>query len=122
MSWNKQISVSYLRSHARPVSHSECAKFTRQAIEAGGIKLERTHHAKDYGAILLRAGFHEIPSGFPVLAGDVAIIQPYAGGNPSGHMTMFDGTQWISDFPQRSMYPGPGYRKMHPSFKIYRMN
>ncbi|KHG49778.1 hypothetical protein T636_A1500 [Enterobacter hormaechei subsp. xiangfangensis] len=37
-------------------------------------------------------------------------------------MTMYDGTQWISDFVQKSMYPGPGYRKMQPSFKIYRMH
>ncbi|MBV4366919.1 hypothetical protein [Erwinia phyllosphaerae] len=121
MKWNKQAAVNYLRLHALKMSHSQCAKYTRQAIEAGGIKLERTHHAKDYGDILLRAGFREVPSAFPVMAGDVAIIQPYNGGNPSGHMTMYDGTKWISDFTQRGMYPGPGYRRMHPAFKIYRM-
>jgi hypothetical protein len=30
--------------------------------------------------------------------------------------------KWISDFVQNGMYPGPGYRCMHPAFKIYRMN
>lgn len=122
MSWKKDVALSYLRSHALGRSHSECAKFTREAIEAGGIRLERTHHAKDYGPLLERAGFHEVPPGSTQLSGDVAVIQPYVGGNPSGHMTMYDGTQWISDFRQRSMYPGPGYRASHPSFKIYRMN
>jgi hypothetical protein len=49
MSWNKDAAVSYLRSHALGHSHNECAKFTRRAIIAGGITLERTHDAKDYG-------------------------------------------------------------------------
>ncbi|WP_072017610.1 hypothetical protein [Erwinia typographi] len=122
MSWNKSAAITYLRSHALGSSHHECAKYTRKAIEAGGIRLERTHNAKDYGPILLRAGFSEVPQGSTLISGDVAVIQPYQGGNPSGHMTMYDGTRWISDFSQRSMYPGPGYRKMHPDFKIYRMH
>lgn len=122
MSWNKDVAVSYLRSHALGHSHSECAKFTRLAILAGGVKVPNTDYAKDYGAELLRAGFRELPPGSTLIAGDVAVIQPYPGGNGIGHMTMYDGTQWISDFVQKSMCPGPGYRKMQPSFKIYRMH
>ncbi|MEP8890529.1 hypothetical protein, partial [Enterobacter roggenkampii] len=97
-------------------------KFTRLAILAGGVKVANTDYAKDYGVELLRAGFSELPPGSTLIAGDVAVIQPYPGGNGIGHMTMYDGTQWISDFVQKSMYPGPGYRKMQPSFKIYRMH
>jgi len=121
MSWNKQIALQYLRSHAESQSHHRCAEYTRKAIEAGGVKLSRTHDAKDYGRSLLSAGFSEVPPGSTLIAGDIAIIQPYTGGNPGGHMTMFDGAVWISDFTQRSMYPGPGYRKTHPLYKIYRM-
>jgi hypothetical protein len=36
--------------------------------------------------------------------GDVAIIQPYKGGNGIGHMTMFEGKTWYSDFKQRDMF------------------
>lgn len=122
MSWNKQVAVSYLRSHALGHSHHECATFTREAIEAGGIRLQRTLNAKDYGTSLLRAGFSELPPGSTLHSGDVAVIQPYPGGNQSGHMTMYDGTQWISDFVQHGMYPGLGYRRTQPAFKIYRMN
>ncbi|MDI3428371.1 NlpC/P60 family protein [Enterobacter sp. V87_3] len=121
MGWKKDVAISHLRSHALGRSHHECATFTREAILAGGIRLDRTQNAKDYGASLLRAGFSEVLPGSTPLAGDVAVIQPYAGGNSSGHMTMYDGTQWISDFRQRSMYPGPGYRAAQPAFKIYRM-
>lgn len=32
-----------------------------------------------------------------IQAGDVIIIQPYEGGNPSGHMALFDGQEWYSD-------------------------
>lgn len=121
MSWNKEAAVSYLRSHALGHSHSECARFTRLAIQAGGVKVPNTHFAKDYGVELLRAGFREVPPGSTLISGDVAVIQPYAGGNGIGHMAMYDGTQWISDFVQKSMYPGPGYRAAQPAFKIYRM-
>lgn len=124
MRWNKQVAISYLRSHALGRSHSECAKFTRSAIRAGGINVPNTEYAKDYGTELLQAGFREVPPGSTLISGDVAVIQPYPGGNGIGHMTMYDGTKWISDFVQHgsSPYPGPVYRRLHPSFKIYRMD
>ncbi|UOY68755.1 hypothetical protein LCD46_11545 [Enterobacter ludwigii] len=50
MSWNKEAAVSYLRSHALGHSHSECAKFTRLAMLAGGVKVPNTDYAKDCGA------------------------------------------------------------------------
>ncbi|WP_438503798.1 hypothetical protein [Enterobacter asburiae] len=91
MSWNKEAAVSYLRSHALGHSHSECAKFTRLAILAGGVKVPNTDYAKDYGAQLLRAGFSELPPGSTLISGDVAVIQPYPGGNGIGHMTVHSG-------------------------------
>ncbi len=60
MNWNKDVAISHLRSRALGHSHNECATFTREAIAAGGIRLERTLNAKDYGPALLRAGFHEV--------------------------------------------------------------
>lgn len=54
------------------------------------------------------------------IAGDVAIIQPIPG-HPHGHMTMYNGSIWISDFKQyNGLYPGPSYRKHKPVFTIYR--
>ncbi|WP_231564412.1 hypothetical protein [Enterobacter sp. Bisph1] len=92
----------------------------RRGSEAGGITLISTKFAKDYGDSLLKAGFVALPQTAQPEKGDVAIIQPYAGGNGIGHMTMFDGKTWYSDFKQRDMYPGPGYRRLHPSWIIYR--
>lgn len=52
----------------------------------------------------------------------MVVIQPYDGGNPVGHMAIYDGTTWYSDFRQRDMWGGPGYRSAQPTYKIYRKN
>jgi hypothetical protein len=115
--------VQYLDSHAQPHSIHRCAHYTADAITmpaAGGQPMTRVEDAKNFGPQLEAAGFREVTDG-TLQKGDVAVIQPYAGGNPSGHMTMFDGTNWVSDFNQGpSMYPGPGYRAKKPPYKIYR--
>lgn len=120
MSWNKDAAISRIRSRASGSSHSHCARYTREAIAAGGVNVDHTLKAKDYGAPLKRAGFQEVPQGSTLMAGDVVVIQPNVGGNGIGHMAMYDGTTWFSDFRQRSMYPGATYRSQHPPYKIYR--
>jgi streptogramin lyase len=70
-------------------------------------------------------GFQEY-HGFDYRSGDVVVIQGWQSpqdSNPSGHMAMFDGMQWISDFYQgykSDPYPGLLYRRHRPSFRIYR--
>ncbi|CAD6549255.1 CHAP domain-containing protein [Paraburkholderia metrosideri] len=110
--------VRYLQSHARSNSISACAQYTREAIQAGGIYLARTNLAKDYGSSLVNASFYEV-QGEPQ-AGDVVVIQA-TGMHTSGHMAMFDGQIWISDFKQmRGFYPGHEYRTNRPAYKMYR--
>lgn len=123
MPWDLEAAIAHLRTHAAGSSKGECAKYTRQAIEAGGLRIGRTTYARDYGQSLLTAGFRafdgEPPGGYA--KGDVAIIEGFTG-HPIGHMQMFDGTIWISDFKQKvDFWPGPAWRKVpHPAFKIYR--
>jgi hypothetical protein len=117
--WNKDIAVEFLNSHARPHSVSRCAEFVRSAIEAGGLQLVRRRSAKDYGPSLEMCKFTIVASTFPV-TGDVVVIQPITA-RGHGHMAMFNGTQWVSDFTQmHGLYPGPAYRKQKPDFSIYR--
>ncbi|CAN0628548.1 conserved protein of unknown function [Burkholderia multivorans] len=104
--------------NAAPKSVGRCAEYVRKAIEWGGISLQRTNSAKDYGRILEASGFREA-LGSP-RKGDVVVIQP-APGHPHGHMAIYHGANWISDFKQlRGIYPGPAYRSAAPSYKIYR--
>jgi hypothetical protein len=112
-------SVAYLDAHAQKHSLGRCAEFVRKAVEAGGVHLRRHTSAKDYGSSLEAVGFEAI-DGTSYLAGDVAIIQPIPG-HPHGHMTMYDGKSWISDFKQlHGLYPGASYRTIKPPFKVYR--
>lgn len=122
MSWNKTAAANYARAHAGAHSQSKCAEYTRKAIQAGGVNLSHTFHAKDYGSLLKNAGFSAIGTFETPREGDVIVIQPYAGGNPSGHMAIFDGQNWYSDFRQRDMWAGPGYRSAKPPYVIYRKN
>jgi len=137
MDWNKDKAIARLRSEGawRLKSTGNCAKFTREAIEAGfdgHVAMLRPPSrdgktmAKDYGPGLEKLGFQEqfMCGGFE--AGDVAIIDGYEG-DDAGHMAMYDGQQWISDFAQNNyigreggLYPGPGYAKHRPPFRVYR--
>ncbi|EEA03556.1 putative cytoplasmic protein [Burkholderia sp. H160] len=118
MTWDKAGAVRYLQANAALSSQSRCAEYTRRAIEAGGLRLVRTDSAKDYGSSLVGAGFREV-HGTPQ-RGDVVVIQAIKG-HPYGHMAMFDGHIWISDFRQMNgFYPGQAYRTIKPAYKIYR--
>lgn len=125
MRWDVNKAVQHLVRHAELHSVKLCAQYVRQAIEAGGsFQLIRKVSAKNYGSSLIKVGFTEyssIPPGGYV-AGDVAVIQPARNGSPHGHMQMYSGNRWISDFVQRDFWPGAKYRASTPPFKIYRMN
>jgi len=139
MGWNKQKAIAHLRLAGgwRRNSTRNCAQFTREAIEAG-FENQCVHmplppprngksRAKDYGSGLIALGFHPVP---PMcgdyLPGDVVIIDGFAG-HEDGHMAMYDGKQWISDFAQNDyvgreggLYPGPEYQKQRPTYQLYR--
>jgi hypothetical protein len=120
--WDKQKAIEYLDKHALGYSIGHCAQYTRLAIEAGGLTLIHHESAKDYGSSLLMVGFVAVAANGSAssLAGDVGIVQPIPD-SPHGHMAMFDGTHWVSDFIQmHGLYPGPKYRELKPAYTIYR--
>ena len=122
--------VKYLDEHETGnKSKRKCATEIRKALEAGGF--DTSGHpaaAKDYGDFLENHGFEEVDrNGYTPQKGDIGVVQPYPGGNTAGHIEMYDGDRWMSDFKQRNdidpgngIYPGGGYREYKPSYKIYR--
>ncbi|WEN16127.1 hypothetical protein PY254_05500 [Rhodanobacter sp. AS-Z3] len=123
--YDVDAAVTYLDAHAHGQSTGFCAQAVRRALLAGGIDV--TPHpgiAKAYGPYLLAHGF--VPTatdgsaGYAAVKGDVVVIQSYTGGSQAGHIAMFDGLQWVSDFKQRDIWAGPGYRTHKPSYAIYR--
>jgi len=119
--WNAAEAIEHLIRRALPHSSGFCAQFTRRAIAAGGVTLTppASALAKDYGPCLLAAGFRREPLPTVFTGGDVAVITSCSGA-PAGHMAMYSGESWISDFRQRSLYPGPVYRREQPGYAIYR--
>ena len=104
-------------------SGGHCAQAIGLALEAGGLDISsRPLNAKAYGPFLISRGFAKIveDAQYSPLKGDIVVIQNYENGNPAGHIAMFDGSIWVSDFTQTDMWGGPGYRKNKPSHEIYR--
>ncbi|NVK19641.1 MAG: CHAP domain-containing protein [Methylocystaceae bacterium] len=111
-----------MSDNAESKSKGRCAAYVRRALEAGGLDSSgHPRNAKDWGPTLEKNGFVPVnPDNYAPQKGDVVVIQPYPGGNKAGHMAAYSGKQWISDFKQRDMWAGPGYRKHKPPHVIYR--
>ena len=122
-SFDIDAAVYELDANAEASSTGKCATYVRKAIEAGGIKLGRPNSgsAKDYGTYLEDSGFFPVDNtNYSPLKGDVRVIQNYPKGSIHGHIDMYNGTQWVSDFFQNGFWPGQGYREHRPSYTIYR--
>lgn len=117
---NVDNAVAHLDANARGRSIGRCAQYTREAIEAGGVRLDRHAYARQYGSSLENAGFRAVASqgdAYTPQRGDVVVFQAVPG-HPAGHMAMYNGTQWVSDFRQREMAPARGYR--NGQYTVYR--
>lgn len=117
--WDIQGSLNFLKRSAAPKSMGQCAKSIRLALAQGGVNIRAVPSAKLLGNSLLSAGFEEIPSTASPIAGDIVVIQPYPG-SIDGHSAMFDGSIWISDFKQQTLYPGVSYLLAKPPYQFYR--
>jgi len=138
--------VTHLETNAKhhPDQHPQCAKYVREALNAGGYKVgipprrtgEQYAWAKDYSSELTRpdVGFHPVsssikPADYPSLdntgraytpqKGDVVIINSTST-SKEGHIAMYNGDKWISDFKQKGFWPGSAYLSEKPGYIIYR--
>jgi hypothetical protein len=120
--FDKQMFATSLGQNALPpFGDGKCAHFVREALEAAGADTTGNPvSAKDWGPTLFRAGF-TVVTDVPYVAelGDVVVIQPTST-NLHGHIAGFDGRNWISDFVQREMWPGPAYQQEKPPHNFYR--
>lgn len=126
-----KMQINDLKTRAHAASVGLCGRYTRLAIEAGGLRMVRSLSARNMGPSLLRIGYEkvayvpykadmEMPVGAE--AGDVAV---FAGPLPHGHAQMFDGSIWISDFRQlgtkkRSGF-WPAYHFLREKYQAYRL-
>lgn len=118
--YNVNDATQFLRDHAHAQSQGKCAAAVRQALEAGGLDTTgRPNAAGDYDSFLPGLGFHEVDiNGYVPQKGDIVVHEPREG-HPYGHIAMYDGENWISDFIQTDMFGGSAYRN-DPDYTIWR--
>lgn len=79
-----------------------CARAVRMAMEAGGLSTEgRPNYGGQYGSFLKKNGWAEV-NDIPQ-KGDIAVTKPH-GTHKGGHVSMYDGKQWVSDYIQRDKF------------------
>ena len=117
---NKALVGLHKRAGANDTSVGYCARYVRWALVDGGIKgaANGGPHALNFGPFLTGFGFKEVPNGNYQI-GDIAVIESFTG-NPYGHVHMWNGDNWVSDFVQNQFYPGKDYRRIKPNYKTYR--
>lgn len=107
--WDVAKSIDHLIKASHPSSTHCCARYVREAIEAGGLSLSGNPvNAIEYVRFLPTKGFRLIKyvKYDPAYAtymreampGDIAVMANPKGG--PGHICMYTGKQWISDFRQ----------------------
>lgn len=107
--------MRYARQHAKSKSSGYCARFVANALQYAGIKFQRQPSAYMYhsNGILKKAGFGLVStslSGYSPQPGDVCVVGRF-NNHKHGHICIYDGRNWISDFVQRNPSPysdGPG--------------
>lgn len=74
------------------------------------LTIEHPGSACDYDSFLPSIGFHVVSkTNYSPQKGDIIVLEAVEG-HPHGHIAMYSGSNWISDFVQRDMWGGSAYR------------
>ena len=94
--------ADFARQNAKQKSTGFCARYVANALEHGGFNFSRQSSAYMYhsNSILKNMGFTEINGGSPQ-KGDV-YVEDQTKTHPDGHIAIYDGNNWVSDFVQKS--------------------
>lgn len=107
--YNPEKAVRYAADHANKKSVSLCAYYVRLSIEAGGCPtFFYPNSACDYKTFLPRLGFKQLSDSRKPEIGDIVVFNAVKN-HPHGHIAIWDGKQWISDFKQRNIIVAKEY-------------
>jgi len=111
--------VIHLNEHACKKSHNCCALYVAAAIHAGGLKPVLLR-ACDYSWYLPKIGFQSVPTdNYKPRKGDIVVF-PQVKNHIFGHIAMWNGNQWVSDFKQRGIIVSREYQSA--PYQIFRYN
>ncbi len=116
--------VAGLNSRAKPHAAPPfmCAQYVKNALKDGGLPYINSPNADTTGPQLPNYGFNAVssssnPGGYTPQAGDVAYF-PATPDHTDGHIAMYNGSQWVSDFRQNNFVVWSD--TPHPRYTIYR--
>ena len=108
---NSAPAIAAARASRVALSRSSgyCARYVRKALQSAGYEFTPNPSAYQYATrgTLSNAGFTKISNNTSPQVGDV-VVYDRTSRNPHGHIQIFDGTDWVSDFRQRSISPYSG--------------
>ena len=108
-----EMAANYARKHAHNSSIGYCGRYVANALQAVGFKFARQGSAYMFHTkgILKGMGFGLVSQGqkgYAPQKGDVCVINRF-GSHEHGHICIYDGKNWISDFVQRNPSPYKDY-------------
>lgn len=116
--YDKDKTVEYLTENAETKSRTWCTWYIMRALQEGGCPAYLLP-AYGYSWLLPQMDFVEVSKkkDYTPQKGDI-IVFPAVEKHIWGHIQMWNGKQWVSDFKQRNMTPAKAYQKT--DWKIYR--
>ena len=102
------IAAKYCRNNAASGSKGLCATYVRKGFQAAKYQFQQQASAYQYhtNGTMLTMGFVQISGQSARQVGDVIILnRNLSAGKPHGHIAIWDGANWVSDFVQRTWTP-----------------
>ena len=118
-----QKALDHINHAAGKHSQGRCARFVNDAIVAGGATNYARGNAYQTGQSMLAAGFRDVtgsatsPRDVVPEPGDVVVFDR-RNGHPYGHVAMWNGYEWVSDFHQTDIIVNKAYES--GAFHVYR--
>ena len=118
--YSNDRTVDYVTNHAEQHSRRMCAGYVVLAMLYGGCPVDPiVLPAYAYNKILPQMGFDEVSvKGYRPMKGDISVL-PRNSKHPFGHIAVYNGKQWVSDFKQNQMLPSTAYRA-NGKYQIFR--
>ena len=102
--YNNDTVADYITKNAAPKSRTMCAGYVIKAMWHGGCPIGLIP-AYAYNKTLPLMGFEEITvKGYKPKKGDISVV-PSNSTHPFGHIAVYNGKQWVSDFKQNHILP-----------------
>ena len=124
--WNYKQTCKWIQKNAYSSTQTICATWVRKALEKGGLNTDgRPTYAWHYENYLPKIGFKEIATiingnigSYKPEPGDIATYMKHNNPEKEGHICLYTGVQWCSDFRQNNMDVYDSTDKIH----IFRFN